>query len=145
MSNTSGRAMRSSVCRSATARAGVSSMAASRAVRQCNTVPASTPARARAIETVNTAVRRSRIGTVRITTASPPGSPVPDRVCGGSATIAAQPVPGTPHRLQRGDPERAVDLVPQRADVHVDDVGAGLGGEVPAVFQQGVAGKYRVG
>lgn len=53
---------------------------------------------------------------------------------------SAQPVPGTADSLDGPDPEWAIDLLPQVADIDVDNVGSVLVSHVPGPLQQVVAG-----
>ena len=52
-----------------------------------------------------------------------------------------QPVSGTADSLDSPDPERAIDLVPQVADIDIDHVGPVLIGHVPGPLEQVVAGQ----
>ena len=49
--------------------------------------------------------------------------------------LLPQAVPDASYRLDRAAPERAVDLLPQVADVHVDHVRVAVVGEVPDVLE----------
>src|SRR5205823_2474349 len=77
------------------------------------------PARTSAIASANTSVKRSLSGSRVISVAFRP-----------------QPIADAAHRLDRVRAERSVDLLPQIANVDVDDVGTILVGEVPGVLEQ---------
>src|SRR5690349_1597252 len=71
-----------------------------------------------AIAAAKPRVRRTRIGS-RLT-----------------ASVRAQPVTHAPHRLDRVQPEGAVDLLTEVANVDVDHVGAALESDVPGPVEQ---------
>jgi signal transduction histidine kinase len=54
---------------------------------------------------------------------------------------SVQPIPGTADSLNGLDPEWAVDLFPQVADIDVDNVGSVLVSHVPSTLQQVIAGQ----
>src|SRR5262249_35967773 len=56
--------------------------------------------------------------------------------------VISYPVTQAPHRLQGGPVEGTVDLVPERADIDVDDPGIAVEGEVPDVLDQRSPGEH---
>src|SRR3954454_7639045 len=102
--------------------------------------PARSPSRSRARSSPARCRERSRVST-RKTAASVRAVPETTVVSSvvlalteprrPSATLAVQPVAGTPHGLQRGPFERLVDAHPQLPHVHLDDVRVTGGREVP--------------
>src|SRR4051812_6838004 len=62
-----------------------------------------------------------------------------------AAAVGAQPVAGSPDRLDGLDAERAVDLLAQVTDVDVDDVRAILVVVVPGVLEEREAVEHLTG
>src|SRR6476619_911853 len=95
----------------------------------CTAAPSSTQASRKAIATESARRVLAARGTPSLT----------------AAILAAEPVAGAAHGVQQGFRKTRVDLLPQAADVHVDDVGLRIEVVVPHRLEQHRAGDHAFG